>query len=425
VENEVKAAEETSRQPRTPRAVPRVHVQTRHSTGCNSKRDTCSCPKRITWFADGKLHHQNANTCDLFEAEKAAHTKMAEFEAAAKGEPLPPKPEPPAKPAAAHTLEADIATFLKASASRKKVTEQTQRLRANHLKTFIDFCHARKLTATADVKPADCVAFSMSLEGHQNSRCKVVQTAQRFYKFCVNLDMVAKTPFTDECRIQKTGGGHKAKALNNEQLAQLLAAIPMMNGTTTDEQKRAVRSLVLLMRHSGLAIKDAACFERSRLTQQADGWWCISGERAKTGKTVTGEVHPSIAADILAGCNQSGRYLFTDEPLSTYNETTLRNYVSRWHNLCDKLSAVVELKDENDEPIRWTSHFCRHSFVLQCITDGLATGDIAALTGATEKTISEYYSTWLYARQQNLKSRQRAALAKQFGEVALSAVAGK
>src|SRR6202011_3799064 len=111
-----------------------------------------------------------------------------------------------------------------------------------------------------------------------------------FFKFCVDLEMLLRNPVTAPCRVKKTSGSEKAKALTAAQFEQLLAAVDKVNGDTTPEQRRKLRSLVLLMRYSGLAIKDATCLDRGKLTDKGTGFWSIELNRAKTGKPVIGSL---------------------------------------------------------------------------------------------------------------------------------------
>lgn len=414
------------------RAVPRVSVYARHTSECkygkregksaDAKKLACGCPKQLCWFADGSLHRQAAGT-DRDAAEKMARAKTEYFEALAKGEtPMPPVSEQ----SAAQSLEGAIETFLTTTRKTRKTTEKRHRMIKNDLKLFCDFCAGRGLFKLAEIKTLHCLDFSNSLVGHQNTRAKKVQNVSRFFAFCVDLEMLLRNPVTAPCRVKKTSGSEKAKALTAAQFEQLLAAVDKVNGATTPEQRRKLRSLVLLMRYSGLAIKDATCLERGKLTDKKTGFWSIELNRAKTGKPVIGSMAADIVADILAGANPSGRYLFTDLPLATFDEQAMDNYVATWNGLFGKLSKVAEIKDEHDEPLHVTSHWCRHSFVLFCITAGLATSDIAQLIGDTEKTVSDYYSTWLDARQQNLTGRMEAALtAAAEREQALTASAGR
>jgi len=54
------------------------------------------------------------------------------------------------------------------------------------------------------------------------------------------------------------------KALTHGQFETLLASVPKVNGRTSDDQRRKLRGLLLLMRWSGLATRNAVSIERAR-----------------------------------------------------------------------------------------------------------------------------------------------------------------
>lgn len=396
------------------RSVPRVTVYSRHTKDCKRKGDSryvsCDCPKQLTWFADGKLQRKAAGTGDITAAEKMADEQTAYFEACANGETPAQAPEV-IREQSARTLSAAIETFLTTTKNNRKTTDKRFRMLEGALKQFSDHCAARGKFNLAEIKTADCLDFSNGLVGHQNTRAKKVQTVSRFFQFCVDLEMLVRNPVTAPCRVQKVALPQTVKALDDAQFSQLLAAVQNVNGQTSDKQRDALRSLVLLMRYSGLAIKDAVSIERSKLTENGDGFWKVELNRAKTGHAVFGVIRVDIAAEVLAGANPTGRYLFTELPLHEFDERAMDNYVSNWNNLFVKLGECADLKDENGEAIRFTSHFLRHSFVAWAIMAGLATSDIAALIGDTEITVANYYSRWLDARQRNLTERMKSALA--------------
>ena len=66
------------------------------------------------------------------------------------------------------------------------------------------------------------------------------------------------------------------------------------------------------MRWSGLAIRDAATLERSKLLADVDGWYKLFLRRAKTGVPVYASIPPDIAAELVATPNSNLRYFFWD-----------------------------------------------------------------------------------------------------------------
>jgi len=404
---------------RTARAVPKVKAISRHREDCKwagfPKRVGCDCPKQLTYFREGKLHRLGADTCDGAVAEKKAAEMEAAFDAASKGEPTP---VPAGK--LSMTLDDAVKTFI---ASRNDGTRTDKRIRILKfdLGNFSRFALARGLVNVADIKTADCLAYKESLKGHQNTRAKKIHVLIGFFRFCVeDLEIVSRNPAaTDSVRIAYDPT-QTPKALSNAQFETLLASVPKVNGKTTDEQRRKLDALVLLMRHSGLAIRDAVTVERTAFTNVGNGKFKISLHRAKTGKPVYGRLRADILERIFAGANPDGRFLFIDS--LPVGERAMDNEIAKWGTLFSKLGACADLKDEETgDAFDFGSHCLRHTFVFACICAGLATGDIAQLIGDTEATVMKHYSVWIFARQQNLDSKLDAMLDAK----PLAAAAGK
>jgi hypothetical protein len=115
-------------------------------------------------------------------------------------------------------------------------------------------------------------------------------------------------------------------------------------------------------------------------------------------------------AAVLAGGNQSGKYLFIDALPTKENE--LKNAVEYFGGRFVKLGEMADIRDEHDAKIKVGSHgFGRHSFVLMCLNADMPTHDIATLIGDTPSIMEQHYSEWIAARAARLESRMMAVLA--------------
>ena len=77
------------------------------------------------------------------------------------------------------------------------------------------------------------------------------------------------------------------RALDDVQFAKLLAALPKLNGRTTDADRAKLKSLAIMMRMTGLALKDAVCCERKVFEPMPNGVFRMYLRRAKTGNQST------------------------------------------------------------------------------------------------------------------------------------------
>lgn len=197
------------------------------------------------------------------------------------------------------------------------------------------------------------------------------------------------------------------KALTDTQFEQLLAAIPRVNGRTSDEQRRKLRSLLMLMRWTGLAIRDAVCIERLRFQRNGNGFWKLFLRRAKTGHPVYCTLQTEIGEQVFAGANSTGRYLFVENV--PQGEKELDNLIQAWGSLMRKLGEVAALTHDG-QPVRFHSHLLRHTFVCWCLNHDLPTEDVAALIGDSVQIVARHYSGWISGRQERLNERMMQAL---------------
>jgi site-specific recombinase XerD len=390
------------------RAVPRVNVYSRHTPNCKwagkDRRIGCACSKQLVYYRDGKLHRISADTCDGEVAEAKARSMMSAFAAAAKGEPTP-------TPAvnSSYLIDELVKAFV-AKKSADSVKRTTARQWNTELTRFATFLRDRGLVNIGDVRPDDVQVWRDGLKGSSAARRKSVMFVMAFFNYCVDFDKLVKSPaIKSQLRI-KRDDVQTPKALDDVQFTKLLAALPKLNGRTTDEDRAKLKSLAILMRMTGLALKDAVCCERKVFELMPNGAYRMYLRRAKTGKAVHNYMSAETMAAVLAGANTSGKYLFIDALPQKENElNNLINYFG-WRFI--KLGEFANIRDEHDAPIKVGSHgFGRHSFVLMLLNADVPTHDIATLIGDTPSVVEQHYSEWIQARAARLETRMMGVLA--------------
>lgn len=390
---------------RKARAVPKVRVYSRHRTACkwagDDTRIGCDCPKQLTWFRDGKLHRVAADTCDGEVAEKKARELMNGFEAAAKGEPTP-------IPAGALTtlLDDAVKTFLDTKTASGVTEKHTAKLKFE-LEHFSQFVLGKGLVNLGDIKTEHVVAYRNSLTGAQNTRAKKVFRLIGFFRFCVEMGWIQRNIAQVRAVKLKYDDMQTPKALTDSQFETLLATVSKVNGRTTDDRRRKLRGLLLLMRWSGLAIRDAVCIERSRFDRQGTHT-ALFLYRAKTSHPVYATLRNEVVQEVFALANPDGRYLFVE---SVPPDERSLDLLEGWGNLFRKLGRLADLRDDHHQPfLHFTSHSMRHTFVFWALNAGLPTEDIAALIGDSVEIVARHYSAWIAGRQERLSERMLQAL---------------
>lgn len=385
---------------RIAREVPKVLVKSRHRSGCAFRKQPdyieCDCPKQLQWSKGGKLNREQAGTNDAKIAQAMARSKEAKFQADVDGDPL--KVEVEHKPTIAEVADKFLQTKRDSGCSKGSI----ERLRLWIREQFVGFCELKGLYYLADVKLTDLEAYRSTWKGEASTKRKRQGRLVGFFDWAMRRDYVQRNTALGLEKI-KANGTAPTMALSDEQFEQLLAAIPKVNGRTTDRQRRQLRALVLLMRWSGLAIGDATTLDRARLIPDADGWYKLMLRRAKTGVEVFCTIAPEIAAELIANA-ANDKWFFWD---GKEDRTLLK---ARWGNLIDKLDAVAELKDDHDVPLHFHSHMLRDSFAVWCLNSDLSIEDVAALLGHSNIQITQtHYSPWVKSRQIRLAARVRAA----------------
>lgn len=388
---------------KTTRETPKVAVYSRHRAGCkwagDDRRLGCDCPKMLSWYR-GKLHRISAQTCDGQVAEGKARDLEAGFKAAVKGEPLPEKKT-------GKLLEDAMADFLRGKEQNGITAKHVAKLRYE-LGEFSKFALAKGLVMVADIQTEHVLIWRNALQGAQNTRAKKVFRLIGFFEFCVEMGWVLRNVARAQSIVIQYSDQQEPKALTDAQFECLLAAIPKVNGRTSDGRRRKLRSLLLLMRWTGLAIRDAVCIERARFEKSGKEFWKVFLRRAKTGHPVFCTLKSDILEQIMAGANPNGRWLFVERVPE--GEKELDNMVQTWATLMRNLGEVAQLKDEHDSPIKFHSHMLRHTFVSWCLHHGLPTEDVAALIGDSVQIVARHYSGWIAGRQERLSERMMYAL---------------
>lgn len=390
-------------------------MYTRHNGGCkktSTLEGSCACPKWVRYTLNGKTVRKNLKTADYREAQKAVTAVQQQFEDAAAGKGVTKHEGPP-------TLREAFERFIADKKGEGNLQTKYVRRLDHELGKFVNWCDARGLMMLEDVRATHVIDFRNGLKGTTNSRAKGIRRVVGMFAHFVKLGWI-RMNVADAAKIDydKT---QKPRALNEEQFEQLLAAIDRVNGRTTDEQRRKLRAIVLLMRYTGLAIRDAISIKREDLKLNGGGYWRVFLRREKTGKPAEGILHPTIVKQILKGANASGRYLFvstwpekeedgTDATIRAEREHQRDILTAPWVRLMNKLGDVANLKDEHGAPYPFTSHALRHTFAIAMLTAGLPVADVGILLGDNSDTVHRHYSEWIQARQENLSTRMMAAL---------------
>jgi len=151
-----------------------------------------------------------------------------------------------------------------------------------------------------------------------------------------------------------------------------------------------LRALILLLRFSGLRIRDAVTLRRDRI---------VNGKlllyTAKTGTPVYCPLPECVVAELEIARGTTPQFFFWSgggEPKSC---------VGDWQRSLKKLFKLAGIPDGH-------AHRFRHTFATDLLLAGVPLDRVATLLGHTNsKIIEKHYAPWIRARQEQLEADVR------------------
>jgi integrase len=160
-------------------------------------------------------------------------------------------------------------------------------------------------------------------------------------------------------------------------------------------------AFVQLMCWSALAIRDAACLERSRIRKDPDGTTCIVTSRAKTGVNVRVPIPDEVAELLAKVVNGNPKYVF-------WNGTSLPDSVAKdYQAALRKIFAEAKIVDGRSRRFRDTAA------VEWLKSRQLGLFEVSKLLGHTNtRTTEQHYAPWVQDLQDQLKQAVMATCKK-------------
>jgi len=162
-------------------------------------------------------------------------------------------------------------------------------------------------------------------------------------------------------------------------------------------QADRVHALFQLMRHSGLAIRDALTLERCEIQHDTKkGLYRIVTARQKTGTHVSVPIPPDVAGEVLAVLNGNPRYVFWSGTGS--EESITKNWAKYYIAPVFKAAGLAGKG-------HMMSHRLRDTFAVDLLQKGVPMEEVSKLLGHESiKTTERHYAKWVKGRQDRLDS---------------------
>lgn len=164
-----------------------------------------------------------------------------------------------------------------------------------------------------------------------------------------------------------------------------------IKGIYGEGNRRRLKAMILLLRHSGLRIRDAATLQRSRVK---DGKLFLYTQ--KTGTPVWLPLPPTVLDALKAVPNVNDKHFFwsgNGDPKTT---------VADWQRSFRRLLELANVEGH--------FHMLRDSAAVGWLTNGIGLETVSVLLGHSSVKITEkHYSPWVKRRQELLEAEVRKA----------------
>jgi integrase/recombinase XerD len=368
-------------------STPIITIYVRHSEGCKYAADEfsrrCDCRKHLRWTHGGKQYRRKAGTRSWAEAEEIKRQRQDEL--AGRTDTKPDE--------AARTLQSGISVFLQDKRIQGvtpgvlgKYTRELDRLR--------DYCEKRSVFTVQGITRELLTGFFGAwgeLYPSTYTRAKVRERLRSFLRYCFEAKWLERIPALPKIKVEEP----PTLPLSDAEYQKLLNAV---HGQIADAQQAArVHALFQLMRHSGLAIRDALTLERDEIQHDAGKrLYRIVTARQKTGTHVSVPIPPDVAREVLAVLNDNGRYVFWSG--NGEEESITKNWMKYYIAPSFKSAGLAGQGHT-------MSHRLRDTFAVDLLQKGVPLEEVSKLLGHESiKTTEKHYARWIKGRQDRLDS---------------------
>jgi len=215
----------------------------------------------------------------------------------------------------------------------------------------------------------------------------VLTRMRAFLRFCHDSQWIERLPRTTKVRVDEVPHA----PVDSREYQTLLDTIPKSfpdlvtiqasekvkaytRGSAMKDRAGRMRSLVRLMRHSGLSIHDAVTLSREEIIHDAEKkLWRVVTARQKTVTNVSVPLPPDVAQEVLAvfSASSNPRYAFWT------GMGEKRTAVSHWQDDFRKLLRDAGLY--NEAAGRMVSHRLRDTFAVDLLEKGVPLEEVSKL----------------------------------------------
>jgi integrase/recombinase XerD len=359
-----------------------VHIFTRHSRDCSHQDPQykrCRCTKWVRYTVDGEQRRESTKARSWDKATAYARGLELRSEQIAAGH----KP----KPTATATVAQAVTAYLD-DKRRQHLKPSTLRKREHWFeRDLLPWCRSHLVHYLCDLDLDHLRQWASTWKLGPLASQKKQESLRQFFTFCMSSGWVHE---------------NHAKGLSKIKVVQ-----KPTDYFTDDEMERILsaaegklRVLVLLMRWSGISIRDAVTLERARLSAENQ----IFLYRAKTGTPVHVTIPPDVADELRRVECVNERYFFWD------GASKPESAVGLWQKRFREMFKKADLRHADGSPKAAHPHMLRDTFAVNLLICGVPIEEVKEYLGHTSiRTTEKHYAPFVMARMERMDEHVRLA----------------
>lgn len=401
-----------------------LSVYTRHHPDCKNAGDKtwrrCNCPKWIWGSLNGQFIRQSARTHRWEEAEELRRqlaegpppSPAPDLKTAPPASPGPrdrvaPPPDvlPPAPEKPRVTIKAAVDAYLTDATSRGVAAATLDKLETIFRKQFLAWTRVQGLEYIDQIDLDVLLNFRSTWSDGALARQKKQSRVIGFFWACVRRRYLIENPALGLGKIKVVQV--PTDYFPPDEFRRILDAIdrygdPRGGFIPVEDLRTRLRTMTLLMRWSGLRIRDAITLERHRLHGDS-----LLLYQAKTGTPVYVPLPPQVLEaleKLPPGPKPNARYFFWS------GNGSAKSAVANWQRSYRRLFELAEIRTPDGERKRCHPHMFRDTFAVEMLLAGVPIDQASLLLGhASVKITEKSYAPFVKARQLQLQESVRSA----------------
>jgi integrase/recombinase XerD len=427
-------------------------VFARHTSNCKYKRDRlyrrCNCPKWVEARFNSERIRKSASTRLWDEAEQfrqkledtlTSGRSLSSLDSdligaddappGAPGQsspetdsaviiPSPSRPEPAQSPHALHgeifppgrqrprvTIQKAVEVYMADARSRNLQTDTVKKLERLFEKQFLPWTESEGLVYLDELDHNALLTYRTTWTEGMVVKAKKQDRVVGFFWECFRRGFITQNPALSLSKIRPK---HiPTDYFPRDEFDRIMDAIviygdPRGGYLTVEDTRTRLRTLTLLMRWSGLRIRDAVTLERHRL--QGDNLLLY---QAKTGQSVYVPLPPEVVealVNIPEGPVPNKRYFFWS------GNGLPKSVVANWQRSYRRLFQLANIRKLDGSKKRCHPHMFRDTFAVEMLLAGVPIDQVSTLLGHSSVKVTErHYAPFVKARQMQLQASVRAA----------------